>query len=196
MDIKIYDDVIKKDHCGHDFDQLDMEIDFENDSIFKPIKYRYKRNHDICTGKMTKDIDRLLEFALLREKELLAEHEQFLLEHPTTEWKMTDPDNFQYGRLNRGVPEFKEFDRVQLPKVFDMMLNAKPERLESYLKEEFNNELLWIQKKIILSMYSEQEIEKIALGYYQSLVELKEIYDKDWEFILAECIFEQESGLY
>lgn len=197
LELQIFcDESIATKEKYHSFQQYDMEIDFEDHSIFKPLKYRYKMAHGEGSSKGTKDLEELLTFALKRESELNTEFEKFLKEHPTTEWKMTDPDNFQYGRLVRGTHEFKEFDRVKLPDLFDKMKQATQERVDAYLAEHFNEEFIWITKKILLNQYNDEEREKITSPYYKSLSELKEIYGSDWEFILAECIFEQESGLY
>jgi hypothetical protein len=40
------------------------------------------------------------------------------------------------------------------------------------------------------------EITGAISGYYNSLEELKSIYGDDSNWVIAECIFEQESGLY
>jgi len=199
LDIKVYSNAAM-DEEGRDrhhvIDQFDMEIDFENDSIFKPLKYRYKAVHGQDVSKSSRDLEVVLAFTLEREATLKAEYAKFLEEHPTTEWKMTDPDNFQYGRLVRGTPEFKEFDRGQLPELYNKMKAASQEKLDAYLKENFENEFLWIKSKILLSRYTEEQIDDNISAYYKDLDEVKEIYGKDWEFIVAECIFEQESGLY
>ena len=47
-----------------------------------------------------------------------------------------------------------------------------------------------------LDNYTEGEIENHILAYYDSIEEIIEIYGEDSEWIIAECIFEQESGLY
>jgi hypothetical protein len=90
-------------------------------------------------------------------------------------WICTDPDNKQYGRkIAEGIYEFKERNPFH----------------------EFNDEGEEIEITINLSHYSEEEIENHISAYYSSLNELKEIYGEDSEWIIAECIFEQESGLY
>ena len=92
-----------------------------------------------------------------------------------TEWQCTDPDNEQYGRqISTNVYEFKEKNRG----------------LTDYEEHEF------IQILIDLDDYSSDYAEDIAETYYGSLDELKEQCGDAWEWILAECIFEQESGLY
>jgi hypothetical protein len=92
-----------------------------------------------------------------------------------TDWICTDLDNKQYGRqLSETRFEFKEKNRGLL----------------EYDEDEF------IEFGVNLSDYSEKEIGEVARNYYSSLDELKEKYGKNWQWILAECIFEQENGLY
>ena len=90
------------------------------------------------------------------------------------EWQLTDPDRKQYGRqLTKFLFEFKEADQQSL---------------------------------IDLSGYQNKEIEHVinTYGYTFMKGELKtkglenihELYGKQADFIIAECIFEQESGLY
>lgn len=178
----------------HSYQQEDMEAEFGN--IMDETKYRFKYSHEAGAHASSKDVETILAKTLEREKQLVAEFEQYLKENPTTEWKMTDPDNFQYGRLYRGIPEFKEFDRITFDKLYDKMKLATEEKLDAYLKSEFENELLWIKKSIFLSRYTEQQKEVFISGYYKDLNEVRKIYGTDSDFIIAECIFEQTSGLY
>jgi hypothetical protein len=91
------------------------------------------------------------------------------------DWTLTDPDNDQYGlELREGVYLFKEKNHFH----------------------EINDEGEWIEIQVNLKDYSEEKREEIASMYYGSLDELKSHYGDNWEWILAECIFEQESGLY
>jgi hypothetical protein len=92
-----------------------------------------------------------------------------------TDWVCTDLDNKQYGRqLSETKFEFKEKNRGLL----------------DYDEDEI------IEFGVDLSDYSEKEIEEVISGYYSCLDELKAIYVEDSNWIIAECIFEQESGLY
>lgn len=92
-----------------------------------------------------------------------------------TEWTCTDSDNEQYGRqIDVNVFEFKEKNRG----LFD------------YEPDEF------IEITINLDDYDEKEIQENISSYYRSIEEMKEIYDDEWLWVVAECIFEQESGLY
>lgn len=103
------------------------------------------------------------------------------------EWTCTDPDNFQYGRkVSEGVYQFKEWGgekKLQVP-------SGKP------IKECFDEPGDWEEDTIVLANYSEDEIREHISAYYSSLEELKEIYGDDSEWIIAECIFEQQSGKY
>ena len=91
------------------------------------------------------------------------------------DWKCTDLDNEQYGRqLSANVYEFKEKNRGLL----------------DYGDSEF------IQITIDLDDYSSNCVEYYISAYYSGIDEVKQIYGVDFEWIIAECIFEQESGLY
>lgn len=101
-----------------------------------------------------------------------------------TNWILTDPNLYQYGRYIGGTHyEFKEFDRYNY---------TYPSDIDSV----FEDDQYWEEMTIVLSHYSDKQIEKYIKGYYDSIDEVKDIYGSDWEFIVAECIFEQESGLY
>lgn len=92
-----------------------------------------------------------------------------------TDWVCTDLDNEQYGRqLSKTRFEFKEKNRGLL----------------DYEEDEF------IEFGVDLTDYSQEHIEEVVSGYYSGLEELKSIYGEDSNWIIAECIFEQESGLY
>jgi hypothetical protein len=85
------------------------------------------------------------------------------------EWVCTDPDNKQYGRwLGGSKYQFKELD--------------------------FEGE--WLEIDIDISQYPDEELEDVVGSYYNSLGELREIYGEDSDWIIAETIFEQESGIY
>jgi hypothetical protein len=100
------------------------------------------------------------------------------------EWRLTDPDNLQYGRrLNTYVFEFKEFDRINYGR-------------DVYNDADVKNDDAWITDTIDLSTYSAAEIMDYTENYYDNLDELFGIYGADSCFIIAECIFEQTNGLY
>jgi hypothetical protein len=82
----------------------------------------------------------------------------------------TDPDRNQYGKkLYDGHYQFMEFDA-----------DAGE----------------WVEMDILLKLYTDVEISNHISAYYTSIVEIEKIYGEDAEWIIAECIFEQESGLY
>ena len=86
------------------------------------------------------------------------------------DWIITDADRQQYGRkISENVYEFKEYNQLE-------------------------NE--WNQMKVNLTEYTLEEIESIISPYYKSIQQVKELYDNNSNWILAECIFEQETGIY
>lgn len=88
-------------------------------------------------------------------------------------WECTDPDNEQYGRkISEGVYEFKEKDH----------------------HSESDDD--YVEMTITMSNYTPEQIADYISGYYPSMAVLELSYGDDSEFIIAECIFEQESGLY
>ena len=92
-----------------------------------------------------------------------------------TEWICTDLDNEQYGRqIDTRIFEFKEKNRG----------------LSEYGEYEF------IEIYVNLDNYTEGEVEEYIYPYYNNLEEIKKLYGEDYDWIIAECIFEQESGLY
>lgn len=91
------------------------------------------------------------------------------------DWECTDLDNEQYGRfISDRIYEFKEKNRG----------------LSEYGEEEF------IEIYVNLDNYTEGEVEEYTSPYYDSIEEIIEIYGDSSDWIIAECIFEQESGLY
>lgn len=182
----------------HSLEQCDMEIDFEDNRIMAPMKYRYKNQHGLDKNTSSLDLEEVFAFAEKREQILKAEFAEFLKNNPTTEWKLTDPDNFQFGRLNRGTPEFKEFDRVGCIGLFQSLKCApNHDKLMAYIKDDlFNKDFCWIQKQIPKGFYKDEFVDEVAKTYYKDLTDLKQTCGDNWEFILAECIFEQTNGLY
>jgi hypothetical protein len=100
------------------------------------------------------------------------------IDRSSIEWICTDPDNDQWGRkLGEGHYEFKERNPA----------------FEDHPLEEDE----YVQMDILLDRYTDEEVENIIGGYYGSLPELKAMVDvNDIEWILAECIFEYETGFY
>ena len=109
------------------------------------------------------------------------------IDYTKLKWTCTDPDNFQYGRkLSSGVYQFKEWIGDEKPKI----------PIDKSIKDCFDESGNWEEDTIVLKNFDEQEIENHVSAYYGSLKELKESCGDDWEWIVAECIFEQQSGLY
>lgn len=109
------------------------------------------------------------------------------VDHTKLEWICTDPDNFQYGRkVSDGVFQFKEW----------IGGGKLDEAVEKTVKECFNESGSWEEDTIVLANFNEQEIREHISGYYNSLEDLKKICGDDSDWIIAECIFEQQSGLY
>jgi hypothetical protein len=96
------------------------------------------------------------------------------LKNMKTKWICTDPDNEQYGRHIKGrTYEFKEtmrFPSFEAGEIINMIID--------------------------LNDYTEEETLNHISPYYDNIDEVKEIYGDDWEWVVAECIFEQESGQY
>lgn len=91
------------------------------------------------------------------------------------EWVCTDLDTDQWGRqLGESLFEFKEKNRG----------------LSEYEEDEF------IEIRINLDDYKQSEMENHISAYYENIAEVISIYGEQANWIIAECIFEQESGLY
>lgn len=103
-----------------------------------------------------------------------------------TDWICTDPDTEQYGRqISERVFEFKE---------------------KNPMAEFDKDENEFIEFDVNLDDYTAQEIENHINTYGYTLFEPKghtftstnifEQYGEEANWIIAECIFEQESGNY
>lgn len=115
---------------------------------------------------------------------------EVMKESEETPWTCTDPDNFQYGRrLSTYKFEFKEFDRHSNRKEY-LELLEKAIDISSFGIEYF------IEIEIDLEDYSMRDIMEHTESYYGNLDEIVAQYGKDFTWIVAECVFEQESGLY
>jgi hypothetical protein len=103
-------------------------------------------------------------------------------------WTCTDVDNQQYGRkINDNTFEFKEWD-----KEYNHLFDTTEEKIDL-----FDNSTYWIQDTIDISDYSDEDINDFIDPYYNSIEDIIEIYGKeDANWIIAECIFEQENGNY
>lgn len=101
----------------------------------------------------------------------------------------TDPDNFQFGKeLSDNKFRFVEIDRSTLLYFFGS------ERLHDIDSTELIEYGDWFDEVIDLDNYTELDINIIIKGYYDSVEVMKEIYgEPNYKFIIAECIFEQET---
>lgn len=103
-------------------------------------------------------------------------------------WQLTDQDNQQYGRFISGKTfEFKEFNRRNNNLIDE--LNKLGE--QGFYNLYFNKLEYWIQRVVNLQEYTIKQQKSYCSAYYPEQ-EFKDL--TDW--IIAECIFEQESGLY
>lgn len=120
------------------------------------------------------------------------------VDHTKLNWgKPTDADNFQFGRkVSEGVFQFKEFDRKAFPEKFDELLKLDYRNANMLFSRELKESMFWIEDTIVLSNFNQEEIKGHISGYYDTIEEVHEIYGDSAEFIIAECIFEQTSGLY
>lgn len=109
------------------------------------------------------------------------------------EWTCTDPDTHQYGRkIKDGHYQFREFDR------FNYYINTDEYPSEDvFIDTVWDNDEFWVEEDIILSHYTDGEVRNHVSAYYESMEQLRKYYDEEEaEWIIAEIIFEQESGLY
>jgi hypothetical protein len=109
-------------------------------------------------------------------------------------WVCTDPDSLQFRYNNDdGTFMFMEFDRHEWPEVF-----AQIERHEINESVDLHPRY-WISDTIDLKEYSAEDQEHFTKPYGYTwkpggfLDETGEFISDD---IIAECIFEQENGLY
>ena len=113
------------------------------------------------------------------------------------DFKCTDPDNFQYGRkVSEGVYEFREFDRNSYITAFEGLKKMNHDKARLEIKAIFDADEFFVVETIDLSKYTDKEIKNHISPYYNSLEALREIYGEDSDWIIAECIFEQNSLIY
>ena len=108
------------------------------------------------------------------------------MNHKKEGWECTDADNYQFClKINENTFRYREFNWFN-------WFPEKPENLIQAEKDEDN----WEDLTIDITKYTDKQIESYISLYYNSVEQIKEIYDNDWKQIIAECIFEQESQLY
>ena len=101
----------------------------------------------------------------------------------------TDLDNFQFGKeLSDNKFRFVEINRSTL---IDLFNSGRLHDIDSTELIEYGE---WFDEVIDLDNYTEFDISTIIKGYYDSVEVMKEIYGEPfYKFIIAECIFEQET---
>ena len=87
-----------------------------------------------------------------------------------TNWILTDPDCYQYGKkINDTIWEYIELREVG----------------------DFSSPFYWVYRSYIdLDDYTSEEIDNYVTGYYENVNEVHEIYGDDANQIIIECIFE------
>ena len=106
----------------------------------------------------------------------------------TSQWQLTDYDNQQYGRcIDDFTFEFKEFDRGNYNLDDELTLLGEADFYDKY----FFYDEYWIIEKIDLRDYTLEQQKKYYEAYYP-----ENEFNTLTNWIIAECIFEQESGLY
>ncbi len=69
------------------------------------------------------------------------------------EWKLTDPDNYQYGRkMNNNVYQFQEFDRNNYPLEFKQLKEGL------FGVDYFEDDEYWVEEEVDLEDYTMDEI--------------------------------------
>ena len=109
-------------------------------------------------------------------------------------WIVTDSDNLQFRFLKSylDIYTFKEINRNKYPDIFEKYKSKSIKDLEAIWKED----KYWIIDSVDLSEYTFTELLNHVTAYYNGLDDLIVHYKEDSEKIIAECIFEQENGLY
>jgi len=98
----------------------------------------------------------------------------------------TDIDSLQFGKqINTDNYHFKEFNR----RSYNIVDELKKFGYKKFMKMYWRKKEYWINKKINLQDYTSEAIKEACRAYYDTVEGLN-----NW--IIAECIFEQESGLY
>jgi hypothetical protein len=113
------------------------------------------------------------------------------------EWKLTDPDNFQYGRkVNENIYQFQEFDRNNYPLEFKQLKEGL------FGVDYFEDDKYWVEEEIDLQDYTMDEITSHISNYGYSLYPASSFYInkiypdlEEVKWVIAECIFEQ-TNLY
>lgn len=112
-------------------------------------------------------------------------------------WEPTDPDHLRFGQTDEEdikIFYFRQFDCDKFPKLFQQLLDYGIEFLMSD-NSIWDDAKYWIEKQIDLSKYTLSQMNDWVKPFYPSgLTEVVEKYGSSSEFIVADCIFEQQSA--
>ncbi len=188
-DSKIIMGKLKDEHLGYLSDDMYLPIYYKGIKVAEP-NFTGKGNHSV--NQLEAICEQFKEY--VHQQQIVKQNcMKHIIElkfgvdfKERSNWKLTDPDNFQYGlKLSESVFVFREFDRMEndLTK-------------EEIKKIPFSNDDFYVELEIDLNKYTSEQIAKAVDGYYTSMQELIDYYGEDSNFIIAECIFETENGLY
>lgn len=109
-------------------------------------------------------------------------------------WDCTDIDSLQFKTyIGDGTYKFKEFSRFEYTKQFNQIVNGQ---VDIHL---FAASIFWIEDTIKPESYTIEQVTSILSPYGYKKVKdgwIDDCGDAITLAIIAECIFEQESGLY
>lgn len=114
-------------------------------------------------------------------------------------WICTDPDNLQFviHRINHS--EFKEFNRVKYPLLFERFIKESNYDILDLVIPELLSTDLFVHSYIYENNYHYSDIKNIVdtYGYILNDDFILNGYSKeDSIHLIRECIFEQTNGLY
>lgn len=173
-------------NCGNCGSIFFHECD-DNDTVKCPFCYTKMAKSD-CPDYFYEGLELSGEFDFNNQIETITENPAFLSKFGEG-FTCTDADNFQFGKeLSENRFRFVEINRSTLTGSF------YPRSLEDVNHFELIQNTDWYDEVIDLEDYTELDIDRIISGYYDSVEVMKEIYgEPNYKFIIAECIFEQET---
>ena len=173
-------------NCGNCGSIFFHECD-DNDTVKCPFCYTKMAKSD-CPDYFYEGLELSGEFDFNNQIKTITENPTFLSKFGEG-FTCTDADNFQFGKeLSENRFRFVEINRSTLAGSF------YPRSLEDVSHFELIQNTDWYDEVIDLEDYTELDIDRIISGYYDSVEVMKEIYGEPfYKFIIAECIFEQET---
>ena len=111
-------------------------------------------------------------------------------------WICTDPDNFQFCKEVSYLEfTYKEFDQLS----YDLSKHISSSFLDNdvtdFLTKCWNIPSYWIEMDINVNDYSDEQKSDCVSGYYTKQEFEDMLKNREYQLI-AECIFEIESGQY